>query len=397
MTFKHKNACMSPSQKPITILQVLPSLRSGGVERGTIEVAGAISKNGWRALVASAGGAMVPQVSYVGGTHYTLPLDSKNPLTMWGNVSKLEKLIKEQGVDIVHARSRAPAWSAYFAAKNAGIPFMTTFHGVYGTDGLFKKKYNSVMLKGESVIAISEFISNHIKSEYGVGEDKIRIIHRGVDLTVFDPAKISPQRMADLVRDWRLPDDKPFIFIPGRFTRWKGQDVVIKALSQLDTRNFYCVMAGDSLGHPEYVKELEKLVVDLGLQGSVLLAPSTGSMPEAYTLSHVVICPSIEPEAFGRVPVEAQAMGKPVITTAHGGAMETVVNGETGVLVKPGDVEAMAKAIKDALALSEDQKAFISKSAIEHARHNFTTEKMCKSTLSVYSELLEFNSFRLTA
>jgi glycosyltransferase involved in cell wall biosynthesis len=380
---------MSSPQKPITILQVLPTLRSGGVERGTIEVASAITKQGWKSLVASAGGAMVPQVNYVGGTHHTLPLDSKNPFVIWQNISKLEKLIKEYKVDIIHARSRAPAWSAYFAAKRAGIPFMTTFHGVYGTKSTLKKRYNSVMVKGERVIAISAFISDHIKAHYTFDESRIRIIHRGVDLNIFDPTKIAPQRMAALMQEWRAPEGKPIIFVPGRFTRWKGQDVVIKALAKLESRNFTCVMVGDDIGHPAYRKELEQLVIDCGLEGLVRLAPSTSSMPEAYMLAHVVICPSIEPEAFGRVPVEAQAMGKPVITTAHGGAMETVIDGQTGVLVKPNDPTSLAEAIKDALLLSPLDTASIGEAAIAHVRKHFTTARMCEGTIKVYKELLE--------
>lgn len=380
---------MTSTQKPPTILQILPTLRSGGVERGTIEIAGAIAKQGWKSYVASAGGSMVPQVSYARSTHITLPLDSKNPFQIWKNAAKLQKIIETHGIDLIHARSRAPAWSGYLAARRAGIPFITTFHGVYGLKPFLKKIYNSVMIRGERVIAISEFISEHIQTHYALKRQNIRTIHRGVDLSVFDPSKISPQRLIHLMSEWRLPEDKPILFIPARFTRWKGQDVVVKALANLPHRNFYCVMAGDDLGHPNYRRELEKLIIELGLEGTILLTSSTPYMPEAYMLSDIVLCPSVEPEAFGRIPVEAQAMGRIVISTDHGGARETIQNGVTGFLVPPSNPEALAKKISAIMALSAEEKDAIREAAINHVTRFFTTAHMCEKTLKVYWELLE--------
>lgn len=377
------------SAKPPTILQILPSLRSGGVERGTIEIAQAISKTGWKALVASSGGAMVPQVSYVGGSHITLPVGSKNPLQLWKNVALLENTIKEHGIDLIHARSRAPAWSAYYAAKRCGIPFMTTFHGVYGLSPSIKKYYNEIMVKGERVIAISNFIVEHLKHAYHVDPFKIRLIHRGVDVTVFSPAKVAPQRMAALVKEWRLPEDKKVILFPGRFSRWKGQANVLKALAKQEVRDFYCVLMGDDVGHPQYRKELEALAVSLGLEGSIKMVGSTPYMPEAYMLSDVVLAPSIEPEAFGRVPVEAQAMGKPVISTNHGGALETVLQGETGWLVAPGDIDALSDAIRTAMSLTPEQKDAMAHTALAHVNENFTTQRMAEKTLNTYWELIK--------
>jgi glycosyltransferase involved in cell wall biosynthesis len=374
--------------KQPVILQVLPQLRTGGVERGTIEITGAIAKAGGRALVASAGGAMVPSVAYAGGEHITLPLTRKHPLGLWMNAGKLEKLIREQKVEIVHARSRAPAWSAYWATQRTGTPFVTTFHGVYGLAPKFKKHYNQVMTKGDRVIAVSHFVAKHIEENYAIDPAKIRTIHRGVDTNVFDPARILPQRMVDLASKWRIPDDLPIIMMPGRITRWKGQHIVIEALAKLPHRKFFCLLVGDDMGHPSYRKEIEERSFELGIDGHIRFVGNTPHMSEAYMLANVIVAPSIEPEAFGRVPVEAQAMGRMVIATNHGGACETVVPNETGWLVKPGDSDELAKAIDYALSLPEEEKAYIGANAMEHVRTHFSAQVMCQKTLAVYLELL---------
>jgi len=374
--------------KQPVILQVLPALRSGGVERGTIEIAGAISRAGWQALVASSGGPMVPGVAYAGGEHITLPLNSKNPFAIWRNAAQLEKIIREREVDIIHARSRAPAWSAYLAAKRTGTPLVTTFHGVYGLTPAIKKHYNAVMTKGDRVIAISNFVAKHITDNYEVDASRIRIIHRGVDIAQFDPKRILPQRMVDLAGKWRLPDDVPLILMPGRVTRWKGQHVLIEALAKLPHRHFFCLMVGDDMGHPGYRKEVEARIFQLKLDEHVRFVGNTPHMPEAYMLADIVVAPSIEPEGFGRVPVEAQAMGRLVIATNHGGACETVVEGETGWLTKPGDVEDLSQAIAYALGLPKEAKDRLGQQAMEHVRAHFSATVMCEKTLQVYWELI---------
>lgn len=372
-----------------TILQVLPELRTGGVERGTVEITEAIHDAGWKALVASAEGVMVSKVLYAGGQHFNMPLATKKPFEMIKNIARLEKLIREKKVDIVHARSRAPAWSAYFAAKSAGAKFVTTFHGVYGLKAPFKKTYNGIMTKGERVIAVSHFIADHIREHYNVPEDKIRVIHRGADLNVFAPDKVMPGRMAELAKKWQIPDDdRPIIVMPGRITRWKGQDVCIHALSLLKHRHFLCLLIGDPQKHPEFTEDLTKMIHSLGLEGCVRMVGDTSYMAEAYQLATLVVAPSIEPEAFGRVAIEAQAMGRPVIATKHGGAMETVIDGDTGWLVEPGNEEALAKAIEHALSLSPEEHERISQNSIWNAQTNFSTAVMQQKTLDVYRELL---------
>lgn len=382
------DAATEGGRQPV-VLQVLPALQTGGVERGTIEVACALAEAGWTPLVASSGGAMVRELERAGVKHFTLPLASKNPLTMRRNVKRLERLIREHGVDIVHARSRAPAWSAYAAAGRAGCHFVTTYHGTYngGWMGL-KQIYNGVMAKGERVIAISNFIADHIHGLYGLGPDKVRVIHRGVDLDKFDQRRVSPERIIQLAQKWRLPDGLPVVMLPGRLTRWKGQAVMIEALALLGRKDLRCLLVGSDQGRTDYREELERLIERRGLIDVVHMVDECNDMPAAYMLTDVVVSASTDPEAFGRVIAEGQAMGRPVIATDHGGARETVLNGETGWLVPPGDAESLAAAIQSVLSLDGEQRAMLAEIAENHIRDHFSREVMCARTLEVYAEVL---------
>lgn len=372
-----------------TVLQVLPAMgAAGGVERGTVEIAGAVVQAGGRALVASAGGPLVHDLARVGAEHVELPMDSKNPVTMWRNVDRLAQVIRAEKVDIVHARSRAPAWSARAAAKRTGAHFVTTFHGTYGAGNHLKRVYNSIMTRGERVIAISQFIAGHIRQLYGVPSNKIRVIHRGVDLERFDPAKVTAQRVVNLATDWMLPDGMPVIMLPGRLTRWKGQPVVIDALSRLNRRDIRCLLVGGDQGREDYRAELESMIADRNLNEVVRLVDHCDDMPAAYMLTDVVISASTDPEAFGRVIAEAQALGRPVIATDHGGAKETVIPGETGWLVPPGDPDALAAAIEKVLSLDSAQRSTLAGKAIANVRDNFSKATMCAKTLDVYDEVL---------
>lgn len=378
---------MQSSKRPV-ILQIVPALKSGGVERGTIEIARAIAKAGWKSLVVSSGGPLVPSVSYVGGQHVELPVASKNPFRIWRNISAIEQLIYKHKVDIVHARSRAPAWSAYFAAKRAGVHFVTTFHGVYGLKKRWKRKYNAIMTRGERIIAVSHFIAKHIKSEYpAVNAEAVRVIHRGVDPKIFSPHMMHPQRMMELARAWHVPEHLPIILFPGRVTRWKGQDVFIEALGRLPHRHFMALIVGDDEGHEPYKKELEALIAKHHLEGHVRFVGMTPHMAEAYTLARFVVATSTEPEAFGRVVLEAQAMGRPVIATNHGGARETVNHGVTGWLVEPGNIDALAHHIEQALEMDDEAYESMGQQGIYNAQH-FSAESMCERTLGLYLELM---------
>lgn len=370
-------------------MQVLPRLESGGVERGTIEITDAIRKAGMVPLVASAGGGLLAHVKHAGGEHITLPLDRKNPFIIRQNAWRLYRLIKSRDIKLIHARSRAPAWAAYYAAKWAGIPFVTTFHGIYGLESGFKKHYNSVMVKGARVIAVSQFVKDHILATYKIDPEHIRLIPRGVDFNLFDESKVIPNRLQQLTREWHLYDNfAPVILCPGRISRIKGQHVLIEALAKLTEVPFLCIIAGTDDGHESYRMDLEDLIRKRGLEGKVRIGGATTYMAEAYTLSSIVVVPSIQPESFGRVAIEAQAMGRLVIATDHGGARETIVPNETGYLVPPDDADSMAEAIRFALGRDDATVKAMAAYARHHVRDHFSSDQMKAATIAVYRELL---------
>jgi glycosyltransferase involved in cell wall biosynthesis len=371
-----------------TIMQVLPSLVTGGVERGAVDIAAALVKAGWRAVVVSQGGPMVRELERAGARHIALPVASKNPFTMHANVARIEAAIRETGADLVHARSRAPAWSARAAAKRARVPFVTTFHGTYNFATPFKRLYNAIMAKGVRVIAISDFIARHAIENYGVSPAVVRVVHRGIDLAKFDPARVSVERQVKLAREWRLPDGLPVVMLPGRLTRWKGQTLLIDAVAKLGRRDMALLLVGADQGRTAYRAELERRVRARGLEGIVRVVDHCPDMPAAYMLADVVVSASTDPEAFGRVVAEAQAMGRPVVAPAHGAAPEILIEGKTGWTFAPGKVDALADALALALNLPAQTRQTLSQIAIEHVRANFAKERMSKATLDVYAEVL---------
>ncbi len=379
----------STGRMPV-VLQVLPSLGGGGVERGTVEMTAALTEAGWTALVVSSGGPMVRDIERAGGKHIQLPVHSKNLFVMRKNIGRLAKVISEHGVNLVHARSRAPAWSALAAARRTGIPFVTTVHGPYGFGLPFKRLYNSVMTRGDRVIAISEFIRGYILDNYRkVDPDHIRIIHRGVNIDIFDPAKTTAARVIQLANEWRIPDGVPVVMLPGRLTRWKGHSVLFEALAQIKDRPLRCLIVGDDQGRSGYRRELDALIDKLGLQSVVHIVGECRDMAAAYKLSDVVISASTEPEAFGRIVAEAQAIGKPVIAPNHGAAPEILLPEVTGWLVPPSDPQALARALEKALDLDTEARERLAQAAIARVRDNFSTAKMCDATIAVYRELLD--------
>jgi glycosyltransferase involved in cell wall biosynthesis len=372
----------------VAILQVLPSLVTGGVERGTVEITRAIADAGATALVASTGGRMVPAIERAGGRHITLPLNSKNPLTMWRNASRLATLIGVENIAIVHARSRAPAWSARWACQRAGAHFLTTYHGTYREDLPFKRRYNAVMAKGERVIAASRFIAGLIAAQHAVDPARIRIIPRGVDPAVFDPAAINGGRIARLAAEWRLPDGAAVALLPGRLTSWKGQAVLLEAVARLARRDVCCVLVGSDQGRWRYTAGLIRQGEAYGIADRLRLVGECDDMPAALMLADVVVHASTEPEAFGRVVIEAQAMGRPVIASDLGGPVETVEHGVTGWRVPPGDAAALAAAIELVLALPAADRAELARRARGAVLHNYTVAAMQAATLAVYEDLL---------
>lgn len=371
------------------ILQILPALGTGGVERGTIEVARALTDVGISNAVASAGGPRVADLDALGVPHFTLPLASKNPFVIRRNASRLADLARREGFTILHARSRAPAWSAYWAARRTGTTFLTTFHGVYGTSPRFLKiPYNSVMTKGEKVIAISNFVKRHLVETYGVPEEKIVRIHRGADTETFRPDAVSPAQAAARKAALGFAHDLPVVTLPGRLTRWKGQALLLDALARMRRRALGCLFVGSDQGRTDYTAELKAMAARLPSETKVVFLEHADDMPCVYALSDVVVSASSDqPEAFGRVIPEAQAMGILVVGTAHGGACETIDDGVTGFLVPPGDADALAAKLDEVLDLPDDRKAAISAAALESVRTNFSTDRMCAETIDLYRSL----------
>jgi glycosyltransferase involved in cell wall biosynthesis len=383
-----KTAASAPLQKPPVVLQVIPALGAGGAEQGCIDVAAELVKAGATSIVVSRGGHRVPELLRGGSIHIDLPVDSKNPYTMWRNIGRIRKLIKTHGVDIVHARSRAPAWSAWKACEGTPAKFMTTCHAPFNISGTAKKFYNSSIARGERVIAISNYVREYLLKNYEIKDENIRVIHRGVALEKFHPGAVAPPHLIKLSKEWRLPDGCTIVLMPGRLTRWKGHLVLIEAMSLLKREDVFCVMLGDDQGRSEYRAEVEAFIQSKNLEGRVRIIGHCADMPAAYMLSTLVVSASTDPEGFGRVPVEAQAMGKPIIATDHGGAKETILPGQTGWLVPPGDAAALAAAMEEALALDLEQRAIMATHAMMHVADNFTKTKMVDETLNVYAELL---------
>ncbi len=375
-----------------TILQVVPALERGGVERGAVDMAAAIVAGGGRAIVASAGGGMEGELRRAGAKHVHLPLKDKNPAAIWANIDRLREVIDENGANLVHARSRAPAWSALYAARKAGVPFMTTFHSAYGHGNPFKRMYNSVMVRGVRVIAVSDFIGRHIKETYRIDPGKIRVVPRGINPDRYDPDKVSVERVIDLATKWGLPEDRRTILLPGRLTRLKGHTTLIKALVDLPDDVFAVCLGADKTNR-RYQTELENLADELGVRSKLAVVEACRDMPAAYSLAHVVVNPSTVPEGFARTVAEAQCMGRPVVVTNLGAPAELILEGETGWSVPPGDPKALATAICEIIALKNDTRKFLATKARLNMTSHFTLAAMTDATLDVYEEVLRESGF----
>ncbi len=373
--------------KSYSVLQVLPHLNSGGLVSGAVEISEALQKTGMNSFVASAGGRREREITKAGGKVINFSLGSKNPIIMLLNVYKLSRIIKKYKINIIHARSRAPAWSAYFAAKKMGIPFVTTFHGTYSIQNKLKKKYNSIMVKSDKVIAISRFINNHILSNYNIDKDKIVTIHRGINIERFNYLKVADERLISLLNIFNIPEDSFVVLLPGRITRWKGHILLIEAIFKLQRSDIICLFVGDSQGRNKYYAELEKILDKFKLKNNFRIIPNQSDMATIYKLADVVVSSSLDPEAFGRVIVEAQAMGRPTISANHGGGSEIIIDGLTGWLFKPGDADDLSDKINKALSLNKDNRDKLAINAIKRAKLNFNNETMCAKTLQVYAEL----------
>ena len=384
-----------------TILQVIPRLDAGGAERSTVEIADAIVRAGGRALVATAGGRLAQEIEKAGGEIIELPVHSKNPAVIWNNGGRLARLARKRGVEVIHARSRAPAWSALAAARRLGAPFVTTYHGAYEARSQLKRLYNSSMLRADCVIANSRFTAAAIERAGEIDPRKIRIIPRGADLRFFDPRTVDEGRINHILSDWgEIGEKSAFkVLLPARMAAWKGHEVAIEAAALLKSRNpaladsgqkpgLTLVFCGDAQGRGDYKETLRALSDERGVRNMVHLVGDCADMPAAYGWSDVVIAPSTRPEAFGRVVVEAGAMGKPVIAANHGGACETVIEGETGYLVEPGDAAALADRIEKLWRMSPEERLILGENGMARASSVYSAAAMCDATLRVYSNLL---------
>lgn len=387
-----------PDLSGITVLQIVPSLDAGGAERTAVDVAAALVQAGARALVATTGGRLVRELDAAGGIWVPFPAATKNPIEILWNAERLRRLSMRENVSLIHARSRAPAWSGLLAARRLGVPFVTTYHGAYKKGGSLKNWYNSVMARGDAVIANSRFTADLIESRHRQARGKVTVIYRGTDLTKFDPETIAADRIAGLREAWGVPEGRRIVLLAARLTEWKGQAVLIDAAARLageglDDVDF--VLAGDPQGRTDYVADLEKRIAGAGLRDRVHIVGHCADMPAADRAADVVALPSTEPEAFGRSAAEAQAVGTPVVVSNLGAVPETVLAPpdvdaarRTGWRVPAGDAVALAAAIREALSLSPEARAAISERARAHVRGAFSLDAMTSATLDTYARLL---------
>jgi len=373
------------------IVQIVPQMNRGGVERGTVEIAEAISARGWKAVVICNGGRMENQLRRAGAEVYTLPVDTKNPMKWPAVRRRLKAVLLSVGADIVHVRSRAPAWIALPLTRAMGIHSISTIHSKFVPQNFVKRIYNQKMLSADGIIAISDYVKSVITSHYSeaVSEKAIQVIHRGVDLDVFDPAKVSQHRIVRLSETLNLPDDGPVVMLPARATEWKGHAPLIEAVARLEAKDVTLLLLGAGDGHSRFIERLRALAIKTSLDGRLRIASGTDDMPAALMLADVVAMPSTIPEPFGRVALEAQAMGRPVVAFKHGGAIESIQEGETGWLAEPNNVEDLARCLQLALKLGSRQRTIWAKRARAHVESAFSTQQMCEKTLEIYADFLQ--------
>ncbi len=394
---------MTPPNHRPTILQIIPKLETGGAERTVVEVSAAIVAAGGRALVAAEDGRMAADVRAAGAEIFALPMAAKNPAVILANARRLVHLIAAEHVDLLHARSRAPAWSALLAARRARVPYVTTYHGAYSETNAVKRLYNSVMARADRVIANSHYTSDLIRTRYGTDPARIAVIPRGIDPAAYDRAAVSQQRRDAVLAAWGLMPGTRIILQAARLSPQKGQTVLIDAAGRLgmafagtnSAAPVAIILAGDAQGRDDYVRDLDKRIAAHRLQGVVKRVGHVSDMAAAYAVAHVAVLPSTRPEAFGRASIEAQASGVPVIAARLGAPPETVravpdvaAGTETGWLVPPGDADALAGALAEALALTPEEHATMAARARSHATTAFTLARLQADTLGVYDALL---------
>ena len=376
------------------ILQIIPNMEIGGAERTVLEITSFLKDAEFSSLVLTSGGKLIGELEKENIEVIKLKIDKKNPYSIIKNFFLFIKIFREKKIDLVHVRSRAPAWSAIFAAKKIGIPVLTTWHGHVNNSSFIKKIYNSIMLKGDAVIANSAYTAERISKIYNIDLNKIDIISRGVNVESFEGSKFSNTEISNMRKMWSVDDNKIIILFPARLTRWKGHLVTIEAINLLKKEKFFdhviFLFAGEKAGAENYIKKLNSIITKFKLQENIKLVERIENMPLAYHASDIVLSPSIEPEPFGRIPIEAQAAGKTIIASDHGAVKDTIKNGNnfTGFKVKPNDPQALSIAIKQSITMDKKDLTKMHERAISNVKNNFSLENMCKKTLEVYKRLL---------
>ena len=377
------------------ILQIIPNMEIGGAERTVLEITSFLKDTNFSSLVLTSGGKLIDDLEKANIEVIKLKIDKKNPYSIIKNFFLFIKIFREKKINLVHVRSRAPAWSAIFAAKKLGIPVLTTWHGHVSNSSFIKKIYNSIMLKGDAVIANSIYTAENISKIYGINKSKIDIIPRGVDVNNFKKSNINSHDIAKIKENWKIFDkEKVIILLPARLTKWKGHEVAIEAINLLKGESFFknivCLFAGEQKNSEKYIHNLNRLISSYSLEKKIRLIGKVENMPLAYHASDVILSPSIEPEPFGRIPIEAQASGKIIISCDAGAVKDTIKSGKnfTGFKAIPNNSESLADKIKIALKMENEEIQGMQKRAIMNVKNNFSLESMCKKTLEVYNRLL---------
>jgi len=371
----------------MNILQVLPALNSGGVERGTLEIAEALVTAGHNSHLISNGGRLVATLTQQGSIHHQLPVHSKNPWHIWRNASLISDFVRKQDIELIHVRSRAPAWSAKLASQQTDVPLLSTFHGMYGHHSMLKRIYNSAMLSGQACIAVSDFIAQHIAQTYPK-HPKLVTIHRGIDTQAFSPETVSDARKQILLEQWSLKSEQTkVILLPGRLTRLKGHALFIEALAQVK-HEFLALIVGDQTSSEAYIGELQTLIDKKQLQGRVRFVGACDDMPAAYAVADIVVSASTKAESFGRTACEAQAMEKLVTVADHGGTRETLCPQLHNAAFEPGSSRSLATCLNMLLAIDSNEARELGRSARAHIEKHYPLEKMCAKTLALYQQLI---------
>ena len=351
-------------------------------------MAEAIIAAGGKAVVVSNGGPMERHIVRCGAVHYRLPVNVKNPLKWASTRQRLGVILRDEGADIVHVRSRVPAWIALPIAQKMGLITVSTVHGRFHSSSTMKRIYNGKMLKTDHVIAISNYIKFLITRDYFGVEERLSVIHRGVDTNIFDASKVSQSRIIRFVNEIALPEDMPVVMLPARPSAWKGHEILLEALAHIKDVTFLCVFLGAADGRQPFIDRITKKGIELGLEGRFRLVSAVEDMPAALMVADVVVMPSVTPEPFGRVALEAQAMGRPMIAFDHGGASESILHEKTGWLAKPNDSKDLGNCIKAALALGVSRRRDLARNTRSHIITSFSTAKMCRDTIKIYARLL---------